>query len=199
MTALASREAWTRPYTWPFLALFGANLLLFGVFTLPRSIQERRTAARALLLRDQIEGRRKEVSAVRTMTDTVNSNVMDTTRFYEQHVKDCSGVSGVLLQDLRGLGRELGVRADRMSTSSPKAIDGVALAEIEIGMPLTGTYQQSATFLQRLERSEQFVVVDSIQMREASARSSGEAGGTDLDMRLKAYCRSAAIPRRGSR
>jgi Tfp pilus assembly protein PilO len=74
-----------------------------------------------------------------------------------------------------------------MATSSPKPIDGVALAEIDISMPLTGTYQQSAGFLQKLERSDQFLVVDSIQMREASA---SVGGGTDLDMRLKAYCHS---------
>ena len=191
MTPLASREAWTRPYAWPFLALFGANLLVFAAFTLPRSISERRTAARALVLREQIETHRKEVAAVRTTTDTVKSNLMDAARFYEKQVKDCSGVTSTLLQELRAMGRELGVRTDRIAFSSAKLLDGVPLAEIDVSMPLTGTYQQSATFLQRLERSPEFVVVDSINMREAS-RGRGEACGTELDMRVKAYCRSAA-------
>jgi Tfp pilus assembly protein PilO len=185
VSSLLSREPWTRPYAWPFLALFALNLLLFLAFTLPRSIQERRAAARVLQLRDQLENRRKEVASVRTMAETVRSNVTDTKRFYTEQVKECVGISGPLLQELRALGRELGVRADRLGTSSPKTIEGADLAEIDVIMPLTGSYQQSASFLQRLERSPQFLVVDSIAMREATR---AEAGGTDLDMRIKAFC-----------
>ena len=193
MMPLFSREAWLRPYTLPFLALFAANGLAFLVFTLPRSIQERRAAAKALELRTQLEARRAEVAAVRTQVQTVRSNIADANRFYTEQVKDCSGVSGIVLQALHGVGRELGVRADRLSTTTPKNLEGVPLAEIEVSMPLAGTYQQSATFLQRLERSEHFLVVESIQMRE---RGSESGGGTDLSMRLKAYCHAKGPRRR---
>ena len=195
MTSLLSREAWTRVYAWPFLAIFGLNVVVFLVFTLPRSIQERRAAARALVLREKIEARRRQVASIRTTADTVKSNLRDTQRFYKENLRECSGASGPLLQEMRGLGRELGVRADRMSTSAPRAIEGAAVAEMDVSMPLTGTYQQSATFLQRLERAPLFLVVDSISMREAAANVP-EAGGTELDMRIKAYCRSEMASKR---
>jgi Tfp pilus assembly protein PilO len=183
LTPAFSRAAWTRPYTWPFLVLFGFNVLVFLVFTLPRSIQERRTAAEALALRKDLDARRTEMAAVRTRAQTVKANVAETSRFYREAVPPCVGHSHDLLKELIASTRQTGILSDRISTA-PKELPDVPLTEIAINVPVAGTYQQVGSFLQKLERSPHFLVVESVQIKERQA----DGGGADLTVKLSAYC-----------
>jgi Tfp pilus assembly protein PilO len=183
MTPVFSRAAWTRPYTWPFLALFGFNVLVFLAFTLPRSIQERRTAAEALVLRKDLDARRTEMAAVRTRAQTVKANVAETSRFYREAVPPCVGHSHDLLRELTANTRQTGILSERISTAL-KELNDVPLTEIAITVPVGGTYQQVGSFLQKLERSPHFLVVESVQIKERDRAG----GGADLSIKLNAYC-----------
>ena len=195
MKAALGREAWTRPYTWPFLLLFVLNVLLFLVFTFPRSLQERRTAEEALALRAELEARRAEMAAVRTRAQTVKANIAEAGRFYREVVPACPGHSAVVLHDVNSEARALGIKLERVASAS-KELDRLPLAEIAITAPVAGTYQQVGGLLQRLERSPHFLVVDSVQLRERTA----DGGGAELSLKLNAYCHdAAAVQPRGRR
>ena len=185
MSPILTRAAWTRPYAWPFLALFAFNILLFLVFTLPRSIKERHTAAEALALRKEMEGRRAEIAQVRTRAETVKANISETATFYSESVPTCAGEPALVLKDLTAAARELGVVVDHISTV-PKDLEKLPLAEIAVTMPIAGTYANVGAFLQKLERSDHFLVVDSIGLRERI----GDGGGAEVSIKLNAYCHS---------
>jgi Tfp pilus assembly protein PilO len=186
LTPIFSRAAWTRPYTWPFLVLFGFNVLLFLVFTLPRSIQERGTAAEALALRKDLDARRTEMAAVRTRAQTVRANIAETARFFREAVPACVGHSHDLLKELTASTRQTGILSDKISTT-PKEVDDVPLTEIAVSVPVAGTYQQVGSFLQKLERSTHFLVVESVQIKERT----DPGGGADLTIKLNAYCHAS--------
>ena len=59
-----------------------------------------------------------------------------------------------------------------------------SLARFRITMPISGSYRQIVSFLQRIEALPHFVTVDSISLREDSA-----AGGrsTNLNVVLSVY------------
>ena len=194
MSPILTRAAWTRPYAWPFLALFAFNILLFLAFTLPRSIQERRTATEALALRQEMEGRRAEIAQVRTRAETVKANIAETAAFYGKSVPACEGEPALVLKALTAAVRELGVVADHIAMS-PKDLEKVPLEEIAVTMPIAGTYANVGAFLQKLERSEHFLVVDSIGLRERS----GDGGGAEVGIKLNAYCHSQTAGKKKGR
>lgn len=194
MTPILSRAAWTRPYAWPFLMLFAFNVLLFLAFTLPRSFKERATAREALALRLELADRRAEMAEVRTRAQTVKANIAETARFYREAVPDCTGQTAVILQELTAITRELGVVSGRLG-STPKEMDAVPLTEIGLTLPIQGTYQQVGAFLQKLERSRLFLIVESVALRERT----GHGGGAELNVKLNAYCHSGGDPARRRR
>jgi hypothetical protein len=55
----------------------------------------------------------------------------------------------------------------------------------EVTMPVSGTYEQLGAFLQKLERSSHFLIVQGIALRTRASD-----GGADLDLKLQVYFRS---------
>jgi Tfp pilus assembly protein PilO len=168
-------------------------VLLFLVFTLPRSLQERRAAEEAMALREELDSRRTEMAQARTRAQTVKANIAETSRFYREAVPECTGHSTSVVKELDSITRQLSVKLDRISTSS-KEVERVPLTELSITAPIVGQYQQVGGFLQRVERSSQFLVVESVQMRERKA----DGGGAELSVKINAYCHSTA-PRKAAR
>ena len=198
MNALVSPSVWRRTYALPFLALFALNLLLFFGWTLWRSIQERHLAARGLELREVIAQKRDEIAGIRRQTDVVKANVQQTTQFYTDVVHPCIDSRADILEHLGILAAQLGIQAPRVG-SSEEDVKGAPLRKMNITMPLSGTYQQLGTILQKVEQSPDFLVVDGVQIRERK-QEGGSSG--DLDIKLATYCRSdsaiSRLPRKRS-
>jgi Tfp pilus assembly protein PilO len=174
---------WRRRLVVPFLALAALNLAVFLAYTLPRRMQEKNIASRAVVLREEVERERRAMAELRRRTETLESNNRDMARFYREIVG--SRRMGLLpvLQELEGMAASLGIQSPRRNYT-PKEVKGVAgLSRFQVTMPVTGTYRQLGSFLGALERSPHFLTVDSVSLRQKAGSMA------DLAVVLSAYFR----------
>ena len=179
------RRRWRARLKVPLLVLVALNVGVYLAYTMPRSLKERSAAARAAVLRGELERDRRVTAGLRDRADAMNTNRADTDRFYTR-----LGAKGSLAQvraEITTLARELGLKVGGLSYN-PEGVKGSeGVAQLKARMNVTGTYRELAAFLDRLERSPYFVTVDQIQIGQR-----GESGEAALDIELSAFYRITA-------
>ena len=179
------RRRWRDRLRVPLFTLAALNAAVYLAYTMPRSLKERSAAARASVLRGEVERDRRIPASLRDRSDAMNTNRLDTDRFYAR-----LGPKGTLAQvraEITTLARELGLKVGGLSYSPEGVKGGEGVAQLQMRMGVSGTYHELAAFLDRLERSPYFVTVDQIQIGKRD--QSGDAG---LDITLSAFYRLAA-------
>jgi Tfp pilus assembly protein PilO len=86
---------------------------------------------------------------------------------------------------IAGIARQLGLTLGSRSYSNDAVKGSHSLARFRITMPISGTYPQVASFLQRLEALPHIVTVDSIALHEDSGVAYGRS--TNLNVVLSIY------------
>jgi Tfp pilus assembly protein PilO len=170
----------------PALVLLALNAVVFAVFTLPRTLQERSLASRVALLRAEAERERGQAEASRRRAETIRENVKDAERFSREILKPREATLLPVLAEIHAAAREEGIDLGREDYQRSE-VKGASFTRLTIRLPVTGSYSQLVAFLGRLERAEHFLVVDQVALRER-----GEAGSADLDIVLSTYFREAA-------
>jgi Tfp pilus assembly protein PilO len=184
MTSNGARGALWRRMLVPFAVLVGLNALVFGLYTLPRSVQERSLSSRVETLRADVERERKAVADRRDRVDAVRSNTGDTERFYRQVVFGREESLASSLEELDHVAGSLGLKPGPR-TFDQEEVDGAPLVRFVVTMPVSGSYRELTSFLDRLERSPRFLTVDSIRLREKK-----EEGVVDLNVVISTYFRA---------
>lgn len=183
MRGFSLAAIWRAGYARIFLVLLALNLLVLAGYTLPRSIRERRLSAEILALRRQIADDRIGAAAIQREVELIKANTAETHRFYTEVVRDRTALAATL-EELDQLATGLGLHTARTGYH-PTEVKGAKLTVFEVTMPISGTYQQVGSFLQKLERAPFFVIVKQVAMRSRSGDS-----GVDLDIKLEAYFKS---------
>ena len=185
------RRRWRDRLRIPLFTLAALNVAVYLAYTMPRSLGERSAAARASVLRGEVERDRRVTAALRDRSDAMKTNRLDIDRFYAR-----LGPKGTLAQvraEITTLARELGLKVGGFSYAAEGVKGGEGVAQLQTRMNVSGTYRKLAAFLDRLERSTYFVTVDQIQIGKRD--QGGEAG---LDITLSAFYRvPAASPAEG--
>jgi Tfp pilus assembly protein PilO len=165
-------------------ALLALNLLTFAVFTLPRTLQQRNLDSRLRSAREEVQRERNRQASLKARFDLVVANTRDTNEFYQQRI-GARGASMVpVLTDIEALARARGlVVGNQNFTYEP--VKGAPLDRFKIDMPVRGTYRELVGFVEDLERSSQFITLDSVTVRGQ------QAGEAELRMVLSCYFRSA--------
>jgi Tfp pilus assembly protein PilO len=169
------RHRWRERLKLPLLVLLVLNVGVYVAFTMPRSMRERSAAARASVLREEIERDRRVTSALRARSDTMRSNREDLDRFYTR-----LGPKGTLAQvrgEITALAGDLGLKVGGLTYSPEPVKGGEGVAQLQMRLQVSGTYRALAAFLDRMERSAHFVTVDQIQLRK---KDTGAEGGLDI-------------------
>jgi len=166
----------------PALALLALNAATYLAYTMPRSSRERSVAARAVVLREEVARERARVAGIRERARTIEANTADVKHFY-----DALGRKDSLLtiqESIAGIARQLGLTVGGRASQNEAVKGSGSLARFRITMPISGSYPQVASFLQRLEAMPHIVTVDSIALH-------GEGGGvgrsTNLSVVLSVY------------
>jgi Tfp pilus assembly protein PilO len=135
-------------------------------------------------LRADVERERKAVADRRDRVDAVRSNTGDTERFYRQVVFGREESLASSLEELDHVAGSLGLKP-RPRTFDQEEVDGAPLVRFVVTMPVSGSYRELTSFLDRLERSPRFLTVDSIRLREKK-----EEGVVDLNVVISTYFRA---------
>jgi Tfp pilus assembly protein PilO len=167
------------------LTLVGLNLLVFLAYTLPRVMQQRSRTSRAETLRAEVDRNRRLVESLKNREDVIRSNTRDTERFYREVVSKPKEALLPTIEYVEKTAQELGLTAQSRSYDQ-KELKDLPLVEFVITMPLSGPYKQIVAFLDRLERSPRFLIVDGVQLRGRSDV------GADLSFHLSAFFRAEA-------
>ncbi len=171
---------WRRRLLVPALVLVVLNAGAYFAYTLPRAAQVRDVAARAVVLRDEVAQERARVEGMRLRARTIEGNTTDVTRFYESLGRKDSLLK--IQDDIVGVARQLGLTLGNRSYSNESLKNSGSLARFRMTMPISGSYRQIVSFLQRIETLPHFVTVDSISLREEAG-----AGSTNLNVALSVY------------
>ena len=162
------------------LAVFGLNTAIFLTFTLPRALQERSLASHAATLRSEVEREQRVLSSAKERVEILRANARDADTFYRDVVKGANEDLLPTLQYIEKTTEELGLTATSRNYAEQE-VKGLGIVRFSITMPMSGPYKQIVAFLDRLERSTRFLVVDQIQLHVRT-----DVGG-DLMFVLSAY------------
>jgi Tfp pilus assembly protein PilO len=172
---------WRRRLVIPALVLLALNVGTYFAYTLPRGARERTIAARAVVLRDEVAQERARLEQVQERARTIEANTGDVARFYQALGRKDSLLR--IQEDIVGVARQLGLVLGNRAYNNEAIKGSASLARFRITMPISGTYRQVASFLQRIEALPHFVTVDSISLRE----DSGAGRSTNLNVVLSVY------------
>jgi hypothetical protein len=167
---------------WFLGALFVADLALVAVNwdiaaapRAPESALESLRQQRALLAADVARARqiRADLPAVAQQGD----------KFFHQQMAPAETGYSAVIENLGELAGAAGVRTDNV-TFRQGTPDQRGVIEIETGATLSGDYARIVRFINGLERSDMFYVLDGLTL------AAGSAGDLRLNLRLRTYFRT---------
>jgi hypothetical protein len=173
------------------LVVLGLNAVVFLVWTLPQLVRERNVTTRIEALRAQVGRERDMATALEQWSETMTKNARDSQRFYLEVVGSRGQNLVPVLKEIEKVARDLGVAAGDV-TNAPSTLKDLPLVRFDIKMPIKGPYRQLVSFLDRMERSRHFLIVDQVALREK------EAGGPDLEIEMSTYFRAEPGGSRGN-
>lgn len=157
------------------LALVGVNVKIASTPRTPASELKILARQHALMAADLARAQRirEDLPAIEKQSDGF---------FHDQFRPIGSGYSA-LVDDLGTLARNSGIRTEGFSFRQQQP-DKRGVTEIEISTTVDGDYPSVVKFIDSLERSESFYILDSLSL----ASSSG--GGLKLNLQLRTFFRS---------
>jgi Tfp pilus assembly protein PilO len=141
-------------------------------------------------MEDQIRALRRErdlLSLDRKNGDTIRHDLPAVQKecddFFQQQLRPTEGGYSAISSDLGAIAKESGLLVES-TRFRQKAVEKHGVDEITIGMTMEGAYPALVSFINSLERSNNFYVLDSLTLDST-------AGGTlRLSLELRTYFRS---------
>jgi Tfp pilus assembly protein PilO len=157
------------------LALVGVNVKIASTPRTPATQLKFLARQHALMAADLARAQRirEDLPAVEKESDGF---------FHDQFRPIGSGYSA-LVDDLGTLARNAGIRTEGFSFRQQQS-DKRGVTEIEISTTVDGDYPSVVKFIDSLERSESFYILDSLSLASSSA------GGLKLNLQLRTFFRS---------
>lgn len=182
MRSRRSRALWVH-LRWPLLVVLVVNAAVFAGFTLPTSVRQRDLEARLGALRGQVTRGRGALEELSRRSQVIQANVGDTERFLGEVAAGREQGLVAVLAEIEAIAARAGLRPQSRSYSATDVKD-LSLVEVGIMIPVEGSYAQLVSFIDQLEQSEHFLVVDRVQLRQGT-----ESGEDQLTVGLLAYFR----------
>jgi Tfp pilus assembly protein PilO len=169
----------------PLVILLVVNAAVFAVYTLPRTLQERSVSARDATLRADVAREREVVAQLRRRAETLKANTRDRERFYSEIVGDRGRDLVATIEEVEKMAVDLGLKPQTRAWEHSR-LHELPVVRTVIRMPLRGTYAQLVAFLDRVERSKRFLIVEQVSLKE------GSDGQGDLLVAVGTYFRADA-------
>jgi Tfp pilus assembly protein PilO len=143
------------------------NLAVFAAYTFPRRLQRKTVSERLKALHSEVERERRQVAERREVVEAARANAEDVRRFYGEVLSSRRTSLHALLTGMEREASGLGLRLDQKIDEAK--VQGAPLERYTIRITVTGAYRPLVSFLERLERSPQFVTIDQVQIAERGA------------------------------
>lgn len=147
------------------VCLASANLVVYGVVTYRLATKQERLAKEEASLTGEIASRQQVLDDLRTEQERVARNDAVAEEFWSDVVKPRTPGLTEAVAEIDRLAKQTGVERGRTSYSQDEL--PVGLSEVNVRMPLEGTYFDLLRFINLMERSERFFLVREIALRDA--------------------------------
>jgi Tfp pilus assembly protein PilO len=159
-----------RGFLWLAVAL-AVNVLVFFALTHRLQNKQERLAAEEERLKFELQQKKGELETLRTSQDLLSRNAETVETFWSDVVKERTPGLTDAWDEIDRLANEANVVRGR--TGYDREILDVGLEQIRATMPLEGSYFDLVRFVNRLERSERFFVVEEIRLSQRESDPTG--------------------------
>lgn len=144
--------------------IFALNAMFAFLFTYP----EAKKSARADRLYDSLsresDSLKKELIETRELLELIKSNGEGVTEFYENTLAGKKERMTPLQRLIREIARESGIFIDQINYSTRQDSDS-DLVSFGIDLPLIGDYESVRAFINRIENSDYFLIIENVLLR----------------------------------
>src|ERR1700686_4353976 len=167
---------------WSVIVILAADLILLGVDW--RMNQSPHVQAGELRRLDLLEkSYRADNARLERFRRELPADEKDWDAFFTSHFHPAGAGYSAISEDLGELSRTAGLRSDTV-TFHQHIPDARGLMEVDIATAVEGDYDSLIQFLNKLEHSENFYVLDSLTLASSSA------GKLRLNLQLRTYFRT---------
>jgi hypothetical protein len=166
------------------LAVLLLNAAVFAGVTHRLANKQERLAVELERLQSELETKQKDLEAVSKSEALASRNAEVVRRFWTDVVQDRAPGLTDAWDEIDRLAGETGVVRGR--TGYERELLDVGLEQIKAIMPVEGDYFDLVRFLNRLERSERFFLVEQITLSQRESNESGIELGCRIAFFLKA-------------
>jgi Tfp pilus assembly protein PilO len=158
------------------------NLGLFFMVTQPRLADARNADETTADLAGAVEGEESRVDALEERVKAMQRSREALRRFFEEDLAMKSERLVAVQREIHQIATTFQVEAAQIKFTH-ESVDGTDLVHLGISIPLSGGYNNLRQFISKVEHSDLFLIIESVQLQE------GEQGGSmlNLNVRLATY------------
>ncbi len=145
----------------------------------PEQLQQQLTQLSA-----EVEKRQQSVSRLRALVDNVEKTRADAEQFMSQYFLDGETAFSTVIDELRRLAEESGVKAKDHSFDIQPVEGSDALAMLNITGNYEGSYSDLIHFVNAIDRSPRFLTIERLQAQPLQS-----AGVLNINLRINAFIR----------
>jgi Tfp pilus assembly protein PilO len=161
-----------------------ANLVVFLLLTEPLHRLSRVRLAEWQAMEQRLEQRRRSVERLQLQVERLERQSANLAQFYDAILADKVSRMTAIQRGIRMLSTQFNVNPESVSYG-PTYLPVADLVQFDVSFPLRGSYESLRQFVQRVESSEHFLVIDDISL--ADSREGGVS--LNLNVRLHTYFR----------
>jgi Tfp pilus assembly protein PilO len=175
-----------RRHLMPVLAtlagLLVINLMLLFFVTQPRLAAARNADETTATLAAEVEHEEKRVDALEERVEVMQRSREVLEKFFKEDLATKRERLVAVQREIHRIATMFQVEAAQLKFSH-EAVDGTNLVRLAVNIPLSGGYNNLRQFISKVEHSQLFLIIESIQLQQ------GEQGGSmlNLNVRLATY------------
>jgi len=169
------------------------NLGLLFIVTQPRLAGARNADETTATLASAVEREEKRVDALEERVQAMQRSRAALERFFDEDLSTKRKRLVAVQREIHQIATTFQVEAAQLKFSH-EMVDGTNLVHLGVNIPLSGGYNNLRQFINKVEHSDLFLIIESVQLQE------GEQGGSmlNLNVRLATYFATESMPHQRS-
>jgi Tfp pilus assembly protein PilO len=174
------------------LAWLGLNLAFTFVMNVPRGREAAALEEEAARLSGLVTSRQKEIERLRGERDRVVGGSGELQKFYQDVLSTKAERMIAFQKEIRAIAQQFRIDLKSINYAAEAAPTKDKIARFGAAMPLTGSYEGLRQFIETIEKSQQFIIINSVEL------SNSKEGGVilGLSITLSTYFLDPEMPDR---